>query len=413
MVRAGWYGRSGARRQRWWCQPVGGERHRFTEVLPRIVDDRSAEHVWVECTTTLEPWEGQPAPRLYGFTAKQIARALVMVAAGASYRWTAALIRTQAGRERSTATGVGADGRVLAAPNAHGQLVADWVQVFAPIIWGAYAPTGWSGAVLLDEAQFWFSRSGAPRGVLAFVVLGAVGYTPGGAPFVAALEAVPRGTVVAWQGLLGSLQGAPELVVTDGGPARLAAAQAWEATADQQTPELRRCEWHLSRNLTQTLPEDVQRDRTDPVHQLIADAQRTLKGWRALHKEIKARAHDGGYLRATKTVQANDALIREQIASRHPDRPQTTGALEQFFHQLDTAIGDRASRMTNKTRADALLHLLAAHRNGWADEAAWAELIRTELLTRKGLAPEQRQHTDPADGPSLGQPLPAPLPIDI
>lgn len=360
----------------------------------------------------LEPWEGQPAPRLYGFTAKQIARALVLVAGGASYRSTAALIRTQAGRELATATGVGKDGRVLAAPNAHGQLVADWVQVFAPIIWRAHAPTCWSGSLLLDEAEFRFSRPGAPRGVLAFVVLGVIGYPADGVPFVAALEAVPRGTVSAWQALLGSLDGAPAVVVTDGGPAKLAATQAWSA-AGQQRPELRRCEWHLSRNITQSLPDQVQRDRTDPIHPLIADAQRTLKGWRALRKEIDVRARSGGYLTATKTVHTNDALIRKQIATRRRQGPHTTGALEQFFHQLDTTIGDRASRLTNKTRADALLHLLAAHRNNWANEATWAELIRSELLTRQGLAPQQRQHTDPTDEPSLRPPLPAPAEVDF
>src|SRR5665647_2105687 len=37
VVRAGWYGQSGHCRQRWWCRG-SGERHRFTEVVPRIVD---------------------------------------------------------------------------------------------------------------------------------------------------------------------------------------------------------------------------------------------------------------------------------------------------------------------------------------------------------------------------------------
>jgi hypothetical protein len=37
VVRAGWYGRVGQRRQRWWCRPVDGSAaHRFTETLPRI-----------------------------------------------------------------------------------------------------------------------------------------------------------------------------------------------------------------------------------------------------------------------------------------------------------------------------------------------------------------------------------------
>jgi len=55
------------------------------------VDVTVRGRVCEECTTRLEPWEGQPAPRLYGFTAKQVATALVLVAGGASYRATAAL----------------------------------------------------------------------------------------------------------------------------------------------------------------------------------------------------------------------------------------------------------------------------------------------------------------------------------
>ncbi len=53
--------------------------------------------------------------------------------------------------------------------------------------------------------------------------------------------------------------------------------------------------------------------------------------------------------------------------------PRSTGAVEEFFRQLENTIGDRARRMTNKTRTDALLKLVAARRNGWADETTWAE----------------------------------------
>ncbi|HZJ04624.1 MAG TPA: hypothetical protein VFD59_04035, partial [Nocardioidaceae bacterium] len=88
VVRDGWYGRTGQRRQRWRCTPVVGKPHRFAEMLPRIVSG-AAEHVCPDCATSLEPWEGQPAPRLYGFTARDVAAALAMVAGGASYRQAA------------------------------------------------------------------------------------------------------------------------------------------------------------------------------------------------------------------------------------------------------------------------------------------------------------------------------------
>jgi hypothetical protein len=365
------------------------------------VDVTVSGRVCEECTTRLEPWEGQPAPRLYGFTAKQVAKALVLVAGGASYRATAASIRRDAGRELGTAARTGRAGRPLAAPNQHGQLVSDWVEVFAPVIWASYAPTSWPATVLLDEDEFRFCRPDAPRGVLAFVVLAAIGYTRYGVPFVAAIEAVPRCTVPAWQAFLSSLDGTPELIVTDGGLARRAAGRVWPLPGSAHAPELRRCEWHLARNITESLPRDVQYDGADPIHHLIAGAQYSPSGWQALHDEIDSRPCAGGYLAAVKAASANDPLVRYQIATRALPGPRSTGPLEQFLHHLDATVGDRAARLTNKIRADALLKLLAAQRNGWANEAAWAERIREHLFAHRGRAPDQRQHTDPAAEPSL------------
>ena len=67
--------------------------------------------------------------------------------------------------------------------------------------------------------------------------------------------------------------------------------------------------------------------------------------------------------------------------------------------------------MTNKVRADALLKLLAADRNGWTDEHAWADLIRTHLHRQQGRPRQQREHTDASGNPSLRR-LPKPLPSD-
>ena len=374
------------------------------------MDVTVSERVCEECTTRLGPWEGQPAPRLYGFTAKQVAKALVLVAGGASYRATAALIRRDADRELGTAARTDRAGRPLAAPNQHGQLVSDWVEVFGPVIWASYAPTSWPAAVLLDQDEFRFCRPGAARGVLAFVVLAAIGYTRQGVPFVAAIEAVPRCTVPAWQAFLSRLDGTPELIVTDGGLARRAVGRVWPLPGEQQIPELRRCEWHLARNITESLPRDVQHDSDDPIHHLIAGAQYSPSAWQVLHDEIDSRADAGGYLAAVKVVSANDTLVRSQIATRALQGPHSTGPLEQFLHHLDATIGDRAARLTNKTRTDALL---AAQRNGWANETAWAQRIRLHLLARRGRAPDQRQHTDPAAQPSLRAPLPQPAIVDF
>lgn len=409
VVRAGWYGRPGQQRQRWWCRPVDGALpHRFTETLPRIVQASESRQGCSECATTLEPWEGQPAPRLYGFTARHVAQALVMVARGQSYRRTAAGIRTAAGRPLSEVARVTAEGRRLAPPQEHGQLVSDWVEVFAPVIWAAYAPVRWPQWVLIDDTSFRVSRPDRARGQEAFTVLGAVGYGPNERPQVVALEAVPAVDIPTWTAFLRSLKGTPGLVVGDGGLPLTAAERTWGRR--RPPPQLRRCHWHLTRNLTRSLPAQVQRDPTDPIHRRIAGALHSVEGWRQLQEQIAERSAAGGYLSALKTVLALEPVVRHQLQHAHPG-PRSVGPLEQFFRELSATLGPRAGRLTNKTRADALLKLLAADRNGWTDETAWAELIRSHLLTQQGLPRQQRQHTDPGHTPSLRR-LPPPQPID-
>jgi hypothetical protein len=411
VVRAGWYGRAGQRRQRWWCRPADGSAaHRFTEMLPRITGGDGSAHACVECATALEPWEGQPAPRLYGFTARHVAQALVMVARGQSYRQTAATIRLAAGRGLDQMPRRSRSGRVLAPPNEHAQLVSDWVEVFAAVIWAAYAPTRWPAWLLVDDTQFRVTKPGSARGESAFSVLGAVGYGPGQRPQLVAIEAVPVVDSNAWLELLRSLKGTPSLVVGDGGLPLVSAEKAFGRR--RPPPELRRCQWHVARNLTRSLPQDVQRDRDDDIHRLIKAAQASPEAWGRLVAEITTRTTAGGYLAASKMVTSLDPVVRAQL-ERPPSGPRSIGPLEQFFTGLDASLGPRASTMTNKVRADALLKLLAADRNGWTDERQWAELVRAHLQRQQGRPRQQREHNDLASNPSLRRPAPAQIPIDV
>ena len=98
------------------------------------------------------------------------------------------------------------------------------------------------------------------------------------------------------------------------------------------------------------------------------------------------------------TLFASIVLAQDGI---EPHSPRSTGALEEFFRQLENTIAGRASRMTNKNRTDALLRLIAARRNRWLNETAWAELIRDHLARSHGRAPDQRRHVDSRSAPSL------------
>lgn len=330
-----------------------------------------------------------------------------MVARGQSYRRTAATIRTVAGRRLDDAPSRSSSGKQLAPPHEHGQLISDWVEVFAPVIWAAYAPTRWPAWVLIDDTKF--RVTGSRGGEEAFSVLGAVGYGQNARPQLVALEAVPVVNAAAWQGFLRSLKGTPSLVVGDGGLPLRAADQAWSRR--RPPPELRRCQWHLARNLTDRLPDAVRRDPADEIHALIAKAQTSAAAWQRLNAEITRRTAGGGYLGALKTVTSLGPVVHAQLGQTLAG-PRSVGPLEQFFTELSSTLGPRAARMTNKVRADALLKLLAADRNGWTHEQAWAELIRTHLQRQQGHPRQQREHTDPASSPSLRRRA-TPVPIDI
>ena len=192
--RVGTGGRGHTRRQRWLCTPIDGSApHRFTEVLPRLA---GTDGSCAECATSLEPWEGQPAPRLYGFSVRTVAAALARVAGGASLRETAEKVRrVDTGRQPAPTLVRRKDGKRRKAavdPLRHGQLISDWVSVFAPIIWAANAPTRLAGAGGARRPRLpWRGHAQQRARRAAVLVLGAVGYAaPGARPKITGLQAV-------------------------------------------------------------------------------------------------------------------------------------------------------------------------------------------------------------------------------
>src|SRR5215216_5716442 len=136
--RDGTYGVAGHRGQRYRCFPAeGGRPHVFTELLPR-------EEAWRErcetCEREVERQEGPQAARRYQFVARGIAGALVAVGAGATYQHAALVARERARRMR-----IDADTGELR-ETRHGQLVADWVELFAPVVFEPHRPGAWPAA---------------------------------------------------------------------------------------------------------------------------------------------------------------------------------------------------------------------------------------------------------------------------
>jgi hypothetical protein len=143
----GTYGKPGHRRQRYRCSPKAGKAHVFTELLPREESWRGAcDH----CEREVGRHEGPKAPRHYQFVARGIAEALQAVGAGDTYMQASRVARDRARRFRyDSATGEVRE-------SAHGQLVGDWVELFAPVVFAPQRPASWPthGSLLLDHIPF-------------------------------------------------------------------------------------------------------------------------------------------------------------------------------------------------------------------------------------------------------------------
>ena len=173
----GTYGRPGHRRQRYKCTPPRGPAHVFTELLPR---EESWQDSCEQCERHVERREGPKAPRQYQFVARGIAEALHAVGAGATYMRASRVARDRAHRFRfDPETGELRE-------SDHGQLVADWVELFAPIVFGPHRPRAWpaEGSLLLDHLPFRV-RALMPT---------ARRYAPAGSPstFFARLDTAPQ-----------------------------------------------------------------------------------------------------------------------------------------------------------------------------------------------------------------------------
>ena len=134
----GRYGAPGRERQRFRCVPRDGAAHTFTEPLPRLV---AGHGDCVECERLIDAHQPHQSPRCYRFPAREIARTLVGLGQGQTYRQAAE-------RARGRLAGGG--------ESRHGQLAADWVEVFAPVVFAPHAPPSWPerGTLVLDHFYF-------------------------------------------------------------------------------------------------------------------------------------------------------------------------------------------------------------------------------------------------------------------
>jgi hypothetical protein len=395
VVRAGWYGKRPHRRQRWLCRPGNGEPpHRFSEVLPR---QATAEHYCVECSTRLERWEGQAGAREYLFSAREVGKALALAAAGESFQRAARAARSAAHRTHRGLTG---DRHRPRDPNLDGQIVANWVDVLAPIITTEELPGAWPECLAIDSLEFRINRG--PRAGQSFHVFAAVGYAIAGPPRLWWMAAFPRRTEACWREFLEALEGRPALVVTDFDKALRKALRGVFPGSGDRAPELRLCELHVKRTLEKGLsPLDERPDH--PVMDTFGKALWDERRWAAFEAEVK-RAHERSAPQLPgmiRWLQAYGPAVGAQLRTRGGRGPRSIGAAEAALRQVEKAFLGRSQSFGNRARLDTLLALMTLHANGDADAGRWADRLRERLHPRGGLAPQQRPHDDPRGCPSL------------
>jgi hypothetical protein len=389
VVRAGWYGKPPHRRQRWLCRPANGDpKHRFTPVLTR----QGEPHGYcVECSTGLEPWEGQAGARDYRFCAREVGEALAAVAAGASYRAAAEAARRRA--RRTPAGRARKPGSRLRDALRDGQIVANWIDVFAELVCAQETPLRWPRTLLVDSKGF--RIHGGERAGRGFHVFAAMGTPAQGrrSPTIWRLEPFGRKDQAAWEEFFGACEGAPEVVVSDADTALACAVVSAFGTVGT---EHRVCEWHLGRKLREHLPDPVLEDGGDPIARTLPGAFRSTEGWRALVEEIAARApREPSLGLAHSWLGRYGPRIAPQVATRDPARPNSTGPVEQVLREVDRRIGDRVGSFTNRARLARLLALMALDIDGRADGRRWADRLRERLYLAGGHAEGQRPHDDP------------------
>jgi hypothetical protein len=403
VVRGGWYGRPPHRRRRWWCRPGNGDRpHRFAPTLTRQQHPGAAPHGFcLECSTRVEPWEGQAGARRYQFAAREVGEALALVARGATYREAAFAARRGGGRMpavRLTGRGQRRDAA------RDGQLVANWVDVFTEPLCAGLLPERWPEVVVIDSAELQV-KSGPRRGE-GFHVIGAVGRDPDPRGRLVEplriwpLEASPVKDAAAFERFCSALQGVPRVLITDMDNAtRLGSANAF---ADR--PDMRIGEWHLGRALRRRIPDPMQADPGSPIMQRLGPAFYAPDRWRAfvdaVEHEHEARTH-GSLAGLLRWIDDHGLLIEHQAATRDPRIPNSTSPIEAPLADIKRRLQDRAGVFTNLARMNKLLALMALDLRGETDSRAWADRLRERTHPAGGHAAEQRPHDDPTGVVSL------------
>lgn len=389
VVLAGTYG--DPPRQLFRCSGPSGV-HRFAGTLPRMVSETG---VCQHCDNPVHRHQGPLLTRDYEFHLRLAAKALIDVGSGVTYTEAAARARMAAGRGEYR-------GRE---PN--GSLVAEWVDVLAPVLIDAHAETAWPETVLADSTTFFVTNNWTGVTSQAFAVVGTYGYEAGrhrgrllglyaahqdvGHTYVDAfddIEAAGRrrtGKAGEWA--------PPAMVLTDGAREVIAGVRSyWRAGIGPGCgpgtgrPYSKRCEWHLRHNALDALGHHGIGGYKHWMRLRLDTAFLRDEGWQEF---VDAGAR---LPRIARWAKANDRQVRDQ-ASRRAQLPQhhSIAAVEHVLTRVRARIERRSFTFRNQRRMNLLLGLMRLAELRVDDLDHYTELLREAARAAGGRIIYQRQ----------------------
>lgn len=344
------------------------------------------------CDSVVHVHAGPVVSRGYRHRLQLVAEALVAVGQGVSYTRAAQRARVAAGRDPLNS-------------DSAGQMVAEWVDTWAPVILNAHAETEQPETLVLDSTDFWWTNARTNTRRREFAILVAYGYTGPKTGRVWGIHAAPTAQARDWVRFLQSmhLPGPPASVVADDD--RAIAASLPRMWPPQPGPSLPQpfpfeCEHHLRERAKTALEADKAHAGRGRWMRRLDTAFRRPEGWEEFHAAAGALGDSATW------VNRLDETLRLQSAVRHllPAHYSTAGA-EAAAHHLRNLYEQRSFSLRNAARTNLLLGLTRLHLNNRDDISTYYRLLRQAAEDGQGCPRTgQRLNRDARDANGHPQP---------
>jgi len=319
------------------------------------------------------------------YEVREIAEALVAIAKGSTY--TAA-----ARRARASYWPTGAKRLRKATTVESGQVVAEWLHQFGPVVSAPWAETEWPECIVLDSTEFLYTNPRTRVEQQLFVVLAAFGYAADGSRRLWRLEAHPSDTANAWCKFLETLPGKPRSVVCDKDNAIIGGVQQRWGKGKNAVP-IHQCEHHTRENAMKALRADKLAKFGESLPTLLKDAFHTQEEWETFAAAVNAEPAAAATQRWVKHWNKRMKIQTTRRASLPAH--YGNGAIEAPIAVVRQVLGQRKWTFRNEARMNLLLELIRLRINHHDDQTKWAALIRTHITEHGGKAELDRRVCDP------------------